>query len=234
MAIYIDDLEGGVTVFGNIFYRVPRAFNSNCGGDFKIANNLVVECQVASAQEGQRQPTGAKAATLFAQLNKFPFQDALWQTHYPELARYKDWTVPDEPPAGCLDGPLGNTYETNIVVNFSQPYYWGECECCANGYHHGDLEHRKWASGFCASDSPSACAGASGMPNAAQMFSLAPPWTNSTAHFNITPSNAIMQEVDFVSTDLEHDLNFALKPTSPAFKLGWKVIPEQDIGPSDL
>ena len=61
-------------------------------------------------------------------LDKYPFRDELWQSHYPALARFKEWVVPTEPPEGCLNGPLNNVYSHNIIVNFSQPEYWGECE----------------------------------------------------------------------------------------------------------
>jgi len=43
MAIYIDDFEGGDEISGNIFYRVPTGFFSNCGGDFNFSNNLFVD-----------------------------------------------------------------------------------------------------------------------------------------------------------------------------------------------
>ena len=231
-AVYIDDLEGGVTVYGNIFYRVLRAFTSNCGGDFSIGNNLFVESQVAVHQAGRSQPTGATAAALFAELDQVPFRGELWQTHYyPQLARFRNWTVPDEPPAGCLDGPIGNHLATNVVVNFSAPFYWGECECCANGYYHGDVQHRAWVPGFCDRHrSPGGVCGDA--PNVARMFSLAAPWANSTAHFDVLPSNAVLPDPQFVSNDLERDLDFALKPTSPAFALGWQAIPQRDIGPA--
>jgi hypothetical protein len=40
-----------------------------------------------------------------------------------------------------------------------------------------------------------------------------------------------MAEPGFVSVDPTNDMNFALKPSSPMFELGWKAIPQQDIGP---
>ena len=129
-------------------------------------------------------------------------------------------------------GPLNNTLAVNIVVNFSSPFYWGECECCPNSYHHGDREHRRWMPGFCDRSSPNNPGGVcSQAPNAAGMFALAEPWTNSSAHFDVRPTNAIMARPGFVSSDLEKDLNFELSPSSPAYKLGWKTIPERDIGP---
>ena len=72
-------------------------------------------------------------------------------------------------------------------------------------------------------------------PNAAGgMFALAAAWANSSAHFDIKRgTNAILSNPDFVSNDLERDLNFAFKPSSPAFRLGWEAIPMDQIGPDD-
>jgi hypothetical protein len=106
---YIDDNEGGVAIVGNIFYRVQRAFNSNCGGDFVISNNLFVECQEAIHQGGNNL-TGSSAAALLAGLEKFPFRSA----------KFKGWTVGGDPPDGCLDGPLNNSLATNVALPSTQ------------------------------------------------------------------------------------------------------------------
>ena len=230
-AIYIDDLEGGVAIVGNIFYRVRTAIFSNQGGDFRIHNNLFLDVQAAVRQDGSAQPTGAKAAMLYAELDKVPFRGSLWQAHYPALRRFKDWIVPSEPPAGSLDGPLNNTYSTNIVVRFAKPFYWGECECCGQGYFRGDQPHRRWMPGFCRTPIGGSCGNAPNDPQL-KVFSLAGPWANDSAHFDIQPSNAWMPDPGFVSAQPGIDLNFALKPSSRAFKLGWETIPEGDIGPS--
>ena len=115
-----------------------------------------------------------------------------------------------------------------VIVNFSEPFYWGECECCANGDHRGDLAHRRWLPGFCPESR--VC---TNEPNAAGgMFALAAAWLNSTSHFSIKPdSNAIVPDPQFVSSDIEADLNFAFRPSSSVFKLGWQAIPEDQIGP---
>lgn len=41
---------------------------------------------------------------------------------------YWSGQVPTEPPAGCLDGPLDNILETNLVVKFDPAYFWGKCD----------------------------------------------------------------------------------------------------------
>lgn len=134
-AIYIDDGQDSVTVEGNIFYRVLTGFFSNTGSDMRIRNNLFLDVQVAVRQSGSAQPTNnASLVGKFDMLNMFPFRGPLWQSRYPGLARFKDWTVATEPPSGCLDGPLDNILGTNLVVKFSPSYFWSKVDhermCC--------------------------------------------------------------------------------------------------------
>jgi hypothetical protein len=89
-------------------------------------------------------------------------------------------------------------------------------------YHYGDLAHRHWTPGF----------GPGAAPNdPTDMFTIASAWANSTAHFDILPNNRMLSNPGFVSDKPGEDMNFALKPTSPMFKLGWQAIPQDDIGP---
>ena len=228
---------------GNIFFRVQRAFNSNQGGDFNISNNLFVAVETAVAMEGSAQPAGSRAAAAFAQLDRVPFRGALWQARYPALRRFRNWTVPEQPPPGCLDGPLGNVLGTNLVAfNFTPPRYWGECECCVNGYHGGDVQHRRWLPGFCNATRAACAPGSAGIPNAGgggggggggsgYALSLVAQWANSSSHFDVRSGNAVLRDPQFESSNVEQSLNFTLRPTSPAFELGWQAIPEHDIGP---
>jgi len=108
-AIYIDGGQSGVTAEGNIFFKSIMGFFGNTGSDFHVNNNLFMDVQEAVAMPGVNVTFGkaSPSATLtsyFNLLNKFPFRGELWQTRYPELARFKDWTDPLDPPPGCLEG----------------------------------------------------------------------------------------------------------------------------------
>lgn len=120
-AIYIDDFEGGVNMTGNIFFRVPTGFFSNCGGDFIFANNLYVSVGVTVRQSGRSGDTfGSVAQTLWDQLHEVPFTGAVWVEHYPELAlRFKDWNNGTSPPPNGASGPLNNLFELNAAVNIT-------------------------------------------------------------------------------------------------------------------
>ena len=92
-AIYIDDGQDSVTVEGNIFYRVITGFFANTGSDMRVRNNLFLNVQVAVRQSGDNVTANASFIGKFDTLNQFPFRSALWQSRYPGLARFKDWTV---------------------------------------------------------------------------------------------------------------------------------------------
>lgn len=47
MAVYLDDCASGVTVFGNVFYRTPRAVFIGGGRDNIVENNLFIDCEPA-------------------------------------------------------------------------------------------------------------------------------------------------------------------------------------------
>jgi hypothetical protein len=46
-AVYLDDCASGVTVFGNVFYRTPRAVFIGGGRDNLVENNLFIDCEPA-------------------------------------------------------------------------------------------------------------------------------------------------------------------------------------------
>lgn len=47
MAVYLDDCASGATVFGNVFYRTPRAVFIGGGRDNLVENNLFIDCEPA-------------------------------------------------------------------------------------------------------------------------------------------------------------------------------------------
>jgi hypothetical protein len=76
--------------------------------------------------------------------------------------------------------------------------------------------------------------------NARGSFSLPTPWfdpentTRTKANFDVGDNNLEFDTAGaagFVSTDPGSTLNFALRPGSPMYKLGWKTIPQDEIGP---
>jgi hypothetical protein len=208
MAIYIDDFEGGVEISGNIFYRVPTGFFSNCGGDFSFRNNLYVDVGTSIRQSGHS-GFGSVQQYIWQQLHKVPFTDPLWVSRFPELARrFSDWKNGSLPPDPGTTITRNNVYSLNAIVNTTGPVK----------YQGGRFDN--WTA------------------NADGMFSLPAPWytpnaANTTQYFDIKRDNTLTANPDWSSGDPIASLNFSLKPSSPLFKKGWKAIPQGDIGPSN-
>ena len=158
---------------------------------------------------------------LYMLLHLVPFEGVLWKTRYPELAaRFSNWTLATDPPPLGTTVPLGNSFETNAVVNFSTPRAWA-CRTCPQK---ANTTAPGWVSGIFPNNFE---------PNASNgMFSLAWPWTNDARFFDVKLGNVKLANPGFVSEDPGGKLDFALRPDSPLFKLGWQAIPEHDIGPS--
>lgn len=228
MGIYMDDFLGGTTVYGNIFYKVQTGFFSNCGGDMNFTNNLFVEAEVAIRQVGLDlaqnlyQPFLGTDQFLYMLLHLVPFEGALWKSRYPELAtRFSTWTNSTDPPPLGTTVPLGNSFETNVVVNFSTPRAWA-CKTCPQ-------KANTTAPGWVPKIYPN-----NFIPNASDgMFSLAYPWTHNARFFDVKSGNVKLTNPGFFSGDPGGELDFSLRSDSPLFKLGWLAIPERDIGPTD-
>ena len=202
-AVYIDDFESGVTVTGNIFFRVPNGFFSNCGSDFSLTNNLFVQVGVPAWQSGAARfrpgpPDGVDG--LFDKLQAVPFRAPVWATAFPLLAaRFGGWTTASEPPANS-SLPMGNVLALNAVVNATGPTAWQHAHGIA--------------------------------VNVDGVFSLAEPWYDPAhpEYFDVR-NNLRAPNPGFASPDPAGSMNFSLLPSSPLFKLGWAAIPQRAIGP---
>jgi len=111
--IYLDDAMSSVEAYGNVFYKVWRAFHIGGGRDHLIANNLIVE-GVESIEYDARayQPkwfAGAmdrESGTLFVRLRKIPYQETPWRTKYPKLVNILE---------GDPGVPSGSIVEKNVI-----------------------------------------------------------------------------------------------------------------------
>ena len=134
----------------------------------------------------------------------------MWVSRFPELSqRFSDWKNGSLPPDPGTAVTQNNLYSLNAIVNASGPVK----------YKGGRFDN--WTA------------------NADGMFSLPAPWytpgnaSNTTQYFEIRRDNTLTSNPGWASEDPTANLNFALKPSSPLFALGWKAIPQGDIGPSD-
>lgn len=103
MAVYLDDMACGVTVFGNIMQRVHHAILIGGGRDNRVENNLFVDCPLAISLD-HRGFYGSKD-TLLARLKAVHHDQPPYSTRYPALARILD---------GNPELPAGNVITRNI------------------------------------------------------------------------------------------------------------------------
>ena len=95
MGIYLDDQASGISVIGNIFYRVTRAVFIGGGCDNVVENNIFVDCTPAVHIDArglgwQKKATDDPKGELRSRLAAMPYQDELWSKRYPELVKILD------------------------------------------------------------------------------------------------------------------------------------------------
>ncbi len=109
MGVYLDDMECGVEVFGNILYRIPRAILAGGGRDNLIRNNLIIDCPISIHVDNRAMNWASYhvGTTMKGLLDKVPYRDEPWKSRYPQLVGL--WE--DEPAV-----PKGNVVQHNLMV----------------------------------------------------------------------------------------------------------------------
>jgi hypothetical protein len=113
VGFYMDDGDGGDTVFGNIAYEM-QAGPSVCGGHYNtVENNLVVRCKRGLFMDARGIARKYdKESPLFRKLHAVPFNQPPWKEAFPYLQ-----TLPDTD----TRLPMGNTIRHNITIRCEQP-----------------------------------------------------------------------------------------------------------------
>ena len=122
--IYLDDAMSSVEAYGNIFYKVARAFHIGGGRDHTIHNNVIVDCRESMQYDDRAYRLDSWFAgamdpdkgTLFLQLRKVPYQSEVWKTRYPKLA-----VILEQNPGY----PSGSIIENNLLYR-TQPFMLAE------------------------------------------------------------------------------------------------------------
>lgn len=176
MGIYNDDCVSGTVMLGNVFWKVQRAAFLGGGRDFRVENNVFVDCHPAVALDG-RGLSKAKVwhdmvyKTMKENLEAVNWRQPPYSTRYPELAALVPLYAKDDgiPPGNIL-------VARNICVGGT----WTEI----------------------------------GWGATPDMVTFTDNLLDADPQF-VDPANG----------------NFALKPTSPALKLGFQPLPLEKIGP---
>jgi hypothetical protein len=111
IAVYLDDVASGITVFGNIFYKTNHAVVIGGGRDNIIKNNIFIECNPAVFMDARGIALAnkymAKAGqwNMYKKLEDVNFDKPPYSQRYPRLAGILN----DEPAV-----PKGNVISHNI------------------------------------------------------------------------------------------------------------------------
>lgn len=112
IGIYLDDLYSGTTIFGNVFYKVPRAAYIGGGHDNTIENNIFVDCKPAVHVDSRGLGWAFKYPAEWVKeikekgtLSGIRFDQPPYRDRYPKLVQ-----ILEEEPAG----PTGSLIARNI------------------------------------------------------------------------------------------------------------------------
>ena len=104
--VYLDDMFCSATIYGNIFYQVPRAAFIGGGHDNVVENNVFVNCDPALHVDARMMGWAAASVPIMKQrLEEMPYQQEPWRSRYPQLLTYLE---------GNYAQPRGNLVARNI------------------------------------------------------------------------------------------------------------------------
>jgi hypothetical protein len=109
MGIYMDDCVSGTHIYGNVLWKLHRAVFLGGGRDFKVENNIFVDCNPAVELDGRGLSKSPVWHDMVYQTMKKRLEDVNWrqppyQTRYPELADLEPYYAKDDgvPPGNVL------------------------------------------------------------------------------------------------------------------------------------
>jgi hypothetical protein len=212
--VYLDDVASGITVTGNIFYRLPIAIEHASGRDVIMTNNIMIDVDVGVHVTGRsintRPSDDGSSPGSSNLLGKLKYAMGLpataslasptWLAAYPALVGFPmdwqtlaSWEQAKSDRSKAWLRPGGTRHELNVTWRVPTPQDVGG-----------------------ASDGTST-------PATARPLTY---WYASTAN------NLDVAKTDKLGLENEAALDMTLLPSSPAFKLpGFVAIPFDQIGP---
>ena len=104
--VYLDDMFCSATLFGNVFYQVPRAAFIGGGHDNVVENNIFVDCDPALHVDARMMGwASGSVPTMKQRLEEVPYREEPWRSRYPQLLTYLE---------GNYAEPRGNVVARNI------------------------------------------------------------------------------------------------------------------------
>ncbi|MCH5375145.1 MAG: right-handed parallel beta-helix repeat-containing protein, partial [Planctomycetes bacterium] len=105
-AVYLDDCASGITVIGNVFYRISgRAIMCGGGRDNTMDNNVIAKCGSAHFTDRRGKAWMDKDASwkLLDKIKRYHYTQPPWSERYPRLAHILDNGYDQaKEPEGCI------------------------------------------------------------------------------------------------------------------------------------
>jgi hypothetical protein len=109
MGIYMDDCVSGTQIYGNVLWKLHRAVFLGGGRDFKVENNIFIDCDPAIDIDGRGLSKSAVwnnmvYKTMKQRLERMNWKQPPYSTRYPELADLQKYYDKDDglPPGNIL------------------------------------------------------------------------------------------------------------------------------------
>jgi hypothetical protein len=109
MGIYMDDCVSGTQIYGNVLWKLHRAVFLGGGRDFKVENNIFVDCDPAIELDGRGLSKAPVWHNMVYKTMKQRLEDVSWRqppyrTRYPELAQLEQYYTKEDgiPPGNIL------------------------------------------------------------------------------------------------------------------------------------
>ncbi len=101
MGIYMDDCVSGTRIYGNVLWKLHRAVFLGGGRDFKVENNIFVDCDPAVELDGRGLSTAPVWHDMVYKTMKERLEEVNWRqppyaTRYPELADLEPYYAKDD------------------------------------------------------------------------------------------------------------------------------------------
>jgi len=109
MGIYMDDCVSGTVIYGNVLWKLHRAVFLGGGRDFRVENNIFVDCDPAIELDGRGTSSAPVWHNMVYQTMRQRLEDMNWRhppysTRYPALADLEQYYRKDDgvPPGNII------------------------------------------------------------------------------------------------------------------------------------